>query len=93
MQAFTRHDFGKKPRTPREVIDFERRLAVGQAISDLQYGSRDLTYRLRRFQRQIERASRRVARAKGQFDPATLNRYLTLKGELDELLNSIKEST
>lgn len=88
-----RYDFGKKPKTPREVIDFERRLAVGQAISDLQYGARDLKYRLGRFQRQIERASRRVTRAKGQFNPVTLNRYLTLKGELDELLASIKEAT
>lgn len=88
-----RYDFGKKPKTPREVIDFERRRTVGEAISDLQSGARDLTYRLGKFQRQIERASRRVTRAKGQFDPATLNRYLTLKGELDQLLISIKEST
>jgi hypothetical protein len=92
-QLTVRFSLGKKPKAAKEVLEYDRAVAISAALKDVQYSARCTIWKLRVMNNALTKYYRRVRKAKGEANPETLNRYLTLKGELDQLLTDIYKGT
>ena len=83
----------KKPTTAPEVLAHDRKVEMAAALEDVGYSARGTRWKLGAMERALAKYYRRVRKAKGEANPETLNRYITLRGELDQLLTDIDKGT